>query len=153
MKMLLLGIGNSGRGDDGLGWKFVECVEKFCYKFIEFEFRYQLHIEDADTIGNYEVVVFVDASHEKIENGFQVSSCKPSDHYYYSTHAQDPGAILHLCNNLFNKFPKAYLVAIAGEEWDLGSSLSKTAMQNLKEALSFFTYDFLPAFAPKMNYA
>lgn len=137
-KILLIGIGNNCRGDDGLGWKFIELVESMGLEFIDCEFRYQLQVEDAALISEYDVVYFIDASYEKLSKGFELRPCIASDEEQVSTHAQSPGAILKLTNNLYNKFPEAWILAIAGEEWGLQTSLSKTAEKNLVDAASFF---------------
>ncbi len=148
-KILLIGIGNSGRGDDGLGWKFVEMIDGHGYDFLEHEFRYQLQVEDAALISDYDVVFFVDASHDKLNNGFQISRCISADQSFFSTHAQAPGAILYLANNLYSKFPKTYILAISGKEWGLNTSISKEAENNLQSALSFFIEEFLPGIQAK----
>ena len=137
-KILLIGIGNNCRGDDGLGWKFVELVEAMGLDFIHCEFRYQLQVEDAALIGEYDTVYFVDATYEKLMDGFTVHPCTATSEEQFSTHAQSPGAILNLANSLYKKFPEAYVLAIAGECWELETSLSETAKKNLVEAVSFF---------------
>lgn len=151
--MLLIGIGNSGRGDDGLGWEFVERISAQGLDFLDYEFKYQLQVEDAALISKYDFVVFVDASREKLSGGFQLSRCISAEHSFFSTHSQAPGAILHLANNLYTKFPKAYTLAISGKEWDLQTSLSKEARKNLEAAVSFFLEQFLPTIQPKMVFS
>ena|SRR6266498_889423 len=148
-RTLIVGIGNSGRGDDGLGWKFVEMTQYLGCDFLDYEFRYQLQIEDAALIGSYDVVIFVDASHVKLSNGFKMKSCISANHYFFSSHMQSPEVILYLANVLYYRFPKAYTLAISGKDWELHTSLSKEAEKNLQSALSFFIKDFLPAFQPK----
>jgi hydrogenase maturation protease len=142
--ILLIGIGNNCRADDGLGWRFIEAMEGFDLESIDYEYRYQLQVEDAALISEYDVVVFVDATYEKFSNGFDIRSCTPDNDCTFSTHAQSPGAIVSLTNTLYNIFPKAYLIAICGEEWSLQSYLSETAEINLQAAVSFFTGQFLP---------
>ena len=137
-KILLIGIGNDSRGDDGLGWKFVELVEAMGLDFIDHEYRYQLQVEDAALISEYDVVYFVDASYEKMDRGFELRTCVALDEEQVSTHAQSPGAILKLANNLYNKFPEAWILAIGGECWELQTRLSAIAEKNLVEATSFF---------------
>lgn len=137
-KILLIGIGNNCRGDDGLGWKFIELVESMGLDSIDREYRYQLQVEDAALISEYDVVYFVDASYEKMSKGFELRPCIALDEEQVSTHAQSPGAILKLTNNLYQKFPEAWVLAIAGECWELETTLSETAEQNLIEAASFF---------------
>ena len=137
-KILLIGIGNNCRGDDGLGWKFVELLEAMGLDFIDHEYRYQLQVEDAALISEYDVVYFVDASYEKMDKGFELRLCIASDEEQVSSHAQSPGAILKLANNLYQKYPEAYVLAIGGEAWELQTSLSEAAERNLVEATSFF---------------
>jgi hydrogenase maturation protease len=137
-KILLIGIGNNCRGDDGLGWKFVELVESMGLDFIDHEYRYQLQVEDAALISEYDVVYFVDASYEKMDKGFELRPCIACDEEQVSSHAQSPGAILKLANDLYKKFPEAYVLAIGGESWELETSLSEAAERNLVDATSFF---------------
>lgn len=137
-KILLIGIGNNCRGDDGLGWKFVELVESMGLDFIDREYRYQLQVEDAALISEYDVVYFVDASFETMDNGFELRPCIAFEEEQVSSHAQSPGAILKLTNSLYKKFPEAYVLAIGGESWEIKASLSKAAEKNLVEATSFF---------------
>lgn len=141
-KILLIGIGNNCRSDDGLGWKFIELVESMGLDFIDREFRYQLQVEDAALISEYDVVYFVDATCQKLKNGFELRPCIASDDESFSTHAQSPGAILNLTNHLYKKFPEAYILAVCGEEWSLQASLSEAAKKNLIEAVSFFAEQF-----------
>jgi Ni,Fe-hydrogenase maturation factor len=63
-RTLLIGIGNSGRADDGLGWAFLDEVEKTLPKNYDLEYRYQLQVEDAELISHYNTVFFIDA-HKK----------------------------------------------------------------------------------------
>lgn len=135
---MLIGIGNNCRGDDGLGWKFVELIEAMGLDFIDHEYRYQLQVEDAALISKYDVVYFVDASYEKMDMGFELRPCIASDEEQVSSHAQSPGAILKLANNLYQKYPESYVFAIGGESWELQTSLSEAAERNLIEATSFF---------------
>ncbi len=148
-RILLIGIGNSGRGDDGLGWKFTELVERSGYNFFDCEYRYQLQIEDTVLISKYDTVLFVDASQDALKDGFEIKSCKAASHYFYSSHMQSPETILYLANDLYNKFPEAYTIAISGHYWDLKTSLSKKAEKNVQLAFTFFIKDFLPIIQPR----
>lgn len=144
-KILLVGIGNCGRGDDGLGWSFVEAISDGGYQFLDYEFRYQLQVEDADLITSYDTVIFVDASQVELKEGFAISPCVPSGRYSVTSHALDPGAVVYLANTLYHKYPAAYVLAIAGVEWELHCGLSAKAESNLNAALGFFRGSVLPA--------
>lgn len=151
--ILLIGVGNSGRNDDGLGWKFVDIACQRMRGSFDIEYRYQLQVEDAELVSKYNKVIFVDASHSAIQNGFEIIQCKKAGHYFFSSHLQTPETILYLAEMLYNKRPEAYTVAIEGENWGLGKSLSKDAEKNLKKALQYFENSFLPSIQPfKMDY-
>jgi hypothetical protein len=46
--------------------------------------------------------------------------------------------VLYLAETLFAKKPEAYLLAIEGENWDLGECLSEMAEKYFREASAFF---------------
>ena len=135
---LLIGIGNSGRGDDGLGWAFVDSLAEegwFNGKIIH---RYQLQVEDAEMIRNARQVIFVDASHLHYSAGFEDNICLASADFAFTTHALPPEAVLHLCQDLYGTCPDARLLGISGERWDLHVGLSSFAENNLVKALNYF---------------
>ncbi|MDE3142714.1 MAG: hydrogenase maturation protease [Bacteroidota bacterium] len=135
---LVIGIGNMGRNDDGLGWNFAEEIEHMNVPNTACVFRFQLQIEDAHLISQYERIFFADASHQSIDNGFEINECRPVNHFYFSSHSQSPETILYLAKELYQKDPVAYTVAIAGEDWDFENELSETAKHNLGKALKGF---------------
>lgn len=136
-EILIIGIGNTGRSDDGLGWKMADCLDNLALDHVTVVYRYQLQVEDAHLIGEFPTVIFADASKEKLPGGFAWRTCKPADHYFYSSHLQSPETVLYLAETLYNKSPESYTLAIAGENWDLGETLSENASQNFRQALSF----------------
>lgn len=135
---LLVGIGNSGRKDDGLGWKFAGLVSGSGKTLIDCEYRYQLQVEDVLTVSRYDKVIFVDATHDEPEDGFELKHCRAAEHYFYSSHMQSPETILYLAKELYNKEPEAFVLAISGNQWGLGTRLSQKAENNLQKALLFF---------------
>jgi hydrogenase maturation protease len=137
-RIVVIGIGNSGRGDDGLGWKFAERVEELFHDRCDVEYRYQLQVEDAQLIEPYEAIIFADATQEAHEGGFSFVPCEPSQDYFFSTHIQSPGAILSLANFLYGKTADAFLLSISGVEWGMKLFLSETASANLEASLRFF---------------
>jgi hydrogenase maturation protease len=143
--ILLIAIGNSGRNDDGLGWKFAEKVQHSIHHMIDVEYRYQLQVEDAALVYKYNQVFFADASHAVLENGFEIKACTPANHYFFSSHVQAPETILYLDKELYDKTPEAFTIAITGDNWGLGTTLSAMAEKNLQSAFNYFIYEFLPA--------
>lgn len=135
---LLLGIGNSARSDDGLGWAFLEAVEEEGRFAGEMAYRYQLQVEDADTIRGYEAVVFVDALQASVEGGFYWKPCLPVATFSFTTHALDPESVVALCQELYGEAPAAFTLGISGRDWELKEGLSREAQVNLRAALLFF---------------
>ncbi|MGB3006624.1 MAG: hypothetical protein WBC06_08955 [Chitinophagaceae bacterium] len=142
--ILLIAIGNSGRNDDGLGWKFADMVQHSVHQLIDVEYRYQLQVEDASLVNKYDKIFFADASHTVFEKGFEIKSCTPADHYFFSSHVQAPETILYLDKELYDKSPEAFTIAITGDNWGLGTTLSSIAEKNLQSAFNYFINDFLP---------
>ncbi len=138
IKKLIIGIGNEGRRDDGLGWRFAEKAEVFSADFFDFEYRYQLQVEDAELVSRYDYVIFADATVEKFENGFDFAPCRSGGEYFFSSHLQSPEAVLHLSETLYKANPEAYIMRICGEEWEMGIGLSIPANKNLASAITYF---------------
>ncbi len=136
-KVIILGIGNNGRQDDGLGWMFLDFLEEQ-NTTIDIEYRYQLQIEDADLISNYDKVIFVDATKEDTDNGFYLKPCLPSEEYSFSTHALNPETIMYLAKKLYDHNPDASIFAIQGYDWELKIGLSDKGSQNLDKAKKYF---------------
>lgn len=136
-RTLLIGIGNYGRSDDALGWKFIDTFESHDDLF-DFEYRYQLQIEDAELISQYDQVIFVDASHEHYANGFSFHPCEPSASSSFTSHELLPEMVVWLAWELFGKKPEAYVMAITGITWELHHGLSAEAEENFKRAAAYF---------------
>lgn len=138
---MIIGIGNSSRGDDGLGWKFLD--DLVVGERIDLEYRYQLQVEDAAVISSYDEVIFVDAIARSLREGFVFIPCEPKQTSSFTTHRLEPGAVLWLCQELYREKPVAYVMAIEGVDFQLGQSLSKVARSNLVQAVEFMNQWFL----------
>jgi hydrogenase maturation protease len=138
-KLLIIGVGNSGRRDDGLGWALLDLLKKEDHDFIKFEYRYQLQIEDAALIALYSRVLFVDATEEIHPEGYSLSILSPKPANSYTSHAIPPAQILYLCQDLYQAYPQCHLLTISGREWGLQLGLSEQARNNLNGAKSFLS--------------
>jgi hydrogenase maturation protease len=140
-RILIYAFGNPGRQDDGLGNRLVDELEPWLaekgFRHVELESNYQLNIEDADNIAGKDLVVFVDASIEDIED-FHFGVVEPSEgRSEFTMHAASPAFILALCIKLYGKHPDTFLLQIRGYEWEFNEKLSDGAAQNLASALAF----------------
>lgn len=144
-KILIYGYGNPGRQDDALGILLVEHMECWAkengLKSMDFDSNYQLNIEDALAISEYDFVIFADASIEDISD-FVLTRVEPSQKTEFTMHAMNPEFVLHLCQSLYNKFPETYLLHLKGYEFDFLGELTKKAERNLNKALSRLQHIF-----------
>jgi hydrogenase maturation protease len=135
-RILVFGVGNPGRRDDGLGAKFVSLLQKRQIKDIDCDSNYQLQVEDALALLDYGAVIYVDAS-KKGKPPFAFKEIFPSFQIPFSTHELSPQSVLGLCRELYNHRPRAFLLAIRGHKWGIGEFLSAQAEANLTLALDF----------------
>lgn len=138
---LILGWGNPGRLDDGLGPAFVESLEMMDLPGVEVDADYQLQIEDAAEVASFERVVFVDADRSGAEPFWLrrlESSPSGAAIASFTTHSVSPQAILTMTRELFGAEPEAWLLGIRGYEFsEFGEGLSNRARDNLRQAVAF----------------
>jgi hydrogenase maturation protease len=135
---LILGWGNPGRLDDGLGPALVAALENSTTPGVAVDSEYQLQIENAETVARHRRVVFVDADRQGDEpfslRRLHPSKCAPS----FSTHSLSPRSVLALSRDLFDAEPEAWLMGIRGYQFnDFGEELSEQAKENLTAAIRF----------------
>lgn len=140
LKLLIFGYGNPGRNDDGLGNEFVEKIKHMKKSDnIDFDYdsNYQLNIEDAERIKDKDLVVFVDASTEEIDN-FCFTRVNGEGEPAFTTHAANPEYIFRLCKEIFGNEPVTLLLHIKGYSWLFQEGLSEAAQNNLRLAVDYF---------------
>ncbi len=141
MKILVYGYGNPGRQDDGLGPALAEKIESWLpdsgIDYVEVDSNYQLNIEDADAISDKDIVFFADASIEEIDK-FIITEVKPDDaQIEFTMHAVSTDFVLDLCQKIYGKYPKTFLIHMKGYEWDFSEGLTEKGNESLEEAFEF----------------
>jgi hydrogenase maturation protease len=140
-RTLVLGIGNPGRRDDGLGAAAVERLKKRRLRGVACDANYQLNVEDALACADHDIVVFVDAA-RKLRKPFTFTRVRPAAGLPALSHALEPGAVLAVSAGLYGKTPEARLLAIRGHSFAMGEGLTERAERDLSLALEFLV-DFL----------
>jgi hydrogenase maturation protease len=138
--ILLFGIGNCGRSDDGLGWAFLDRIQQQAEFPGQVEYRYQLQVEDAAMVSRADRVIFVDSYQGALPGGFQWAPCNPSQDFEFTSHVLAPSAVMYLCQDLYGKIPPAELLLIQGDCWDLDTQMSAAAQHRLENALESFSF-------------
>ena len=150
--ILLIGFGNEGRCDDGLGPCFARAVKAIECPGVTVETAYQLNIEDAATIADFDVAVFADATVSDTEP-FQFSVVEPvQSTAEFTTHSVSPAGVLGLAHTLFGGTTSGYALAIRGYHFhEFGEGLSDGATENLQAALTFFRAIVAPEGSLRQN--
>ncbi len=133
--ILLIGFGNPGRRDDGLGPALAEAAREWNIPGVTVDSDYQLTVEDAAEAARHQIVLFADAATTGPEP-FSITQIEPTnDPGSFSTHSVAPQAVLALARDLFSAEPVGYLLAIRGYEFDqFDEGLSERASANLEAA-------------------
>ena len=131
--LLIIGIGNSGRSDDGLGWLLLDRIKNE-FGTVDLLYRYQLQIEDAELLSHYPSVIFIDATRQNCANGFYFKKCHPNNGIGLTSHMLEPETIVWLEKKLYMKNPLSYVMGIEGEKWSLSLQPSDSGLSNLSKA-------------------
>ncbi len=137
-KTLIIGYGNPGRLDDGLGPALAARLEALDIPGVTVDSNYQLTVEDAASAAQHDVVIFADA-HVSCAPPFSFTRLEPADDAgSFSTHHVEPEAVLALAKDLFSSTPDTFALGIRGYEFnEFGERLSDGARENLDAALEF----------------
>jgi hydrogenase maturation protease len=136
-RILLIGYGNPGRLDDGLGPAVAAAAETWKLSHVTVDSDYQLTVEDAADIAAHDIVVLADASVNGREPFF-IEAVTPVQAQSFSSHSVEPGPLLHMARSLFDGNTRGYILGIRGYEFnEFGERLSPRAQDNLRQALDF----------------
>jgi len=137
-RVLVLGYGNTGREDDGLGPAAAAQIQQLGWRNVTVLDNYQLVIEDSADVAAADVVWFVDAS-KTCPEPYVVKSLSPSLYAEFTTHVVQPEVILALAQMYYGKSPQAYLMGIRGYQFEFREGLTARAAQNLVSAAAALT--------------
>jgi hydrogenase maturation protease len=135
-RTLVLGIGNPGRRDDGLGAALVERLKRRRLANVSCDANYQLNVEDALACAEHDAVVFVDAA-RGLRKPFTFKRIGPGAAMPALSHALGPAAVLAIAAALYGKTPEARVLAVRGHSFAVGEGLTERAGRDLDLALEF----------------
>ncbi|MDR3374909.1 MAG: hydrogenase maturation protease [Ancalomicrobiaceae bacterium] len=137
--VLVIGYGNTLRGDDGAGPKVAELVaDTVLPEQATVLVRPQLLPELAADLVDRSVVVFVDAAATPTPGSIAIrrieAAAADASDGSGLTHHVSPQALLLLAERLFGARPNAFLVTLGAASFDLGEELSPPVTAALPEA-------------------
>jgi hydrogenase maturation protease len=132
---LVIGYGNPGRGDDGLGVRLAERLEAEAPPGVDVEAAFQPGIEHAAGVAEHDWVLFLDAAADA-RPPCELRRVDPRPDLRLGSHEVDLGAILAIAAESFGRRTPAWLLAVRGYAFDMAEELSEAAAGNLEAALA-----------------
>ena len=151
---LVIGYGNTLRGDDGVGPRVAEAVEKLNLPGMRTLTCQQLSPEYADPVSRAHTVVFVDAeivqgSEFKVPSSWtpnpepstlnceliRLRRLEPGESSQLMAHAADPRTLLALARDVFGHAPQAWWLTIPAVKLDFSEILTPEAQRGFAEAV------------------
>jgi hydrogenase maturation protease len=132
--LLVIGYGNTLRGDDGVGPRVAEAVGALRLPGVQVLICQQLSPEHAEPISRADTVVFVDAAVDAPRE-VQLRPLAPGASTQLMAHAADPRTMLALARDVFGHAPRAWWLTIPAEQLGFGETLSAAAQRGLAAAL------------------
>ncbi len=131
---LLIGLGNTLRGDDGVG---IRVAERARTRFPELDVLsvHGLSPELAETVAHYDMLMIVDAS--MVTDGLRVTDVIPATSgEKIRSHAMSPAGILGLAATLYHRVPRrSVLIEVPAAECDFTDALSPRAAGQIDACL------------------
>ncbi|MCA1901642.1 MAG: hydrogenase maturation protease [Candidatus Hydrogenedens sp.] len=135
-KILIFGYGNPGRHDDVLGHLFVQRIQQMTQGNIDTDADYQLNVELAAELANYDKVIFVDATKEG-EEPFYIKRVFPSKDITFTTHSLNAESVVAICDEYFGSAPETWMLGIRGYDFTIGEGITEEANDNLELAWQY----------------
>jgi hydrogenase maturation protease len=127
--VLILGYGNPLRGDDAMGPAAAERLGGIAV--------HQLTPELAERIAAADTVIFLDADATLPPGEIAVKAVEPADTTL--DHHATPAGLLRLARMVYGAAPRAWLIGMGGEDFDLREGLSAAAERAIERAVAFVT--------------
>ena len=133
-EFLVIGYGNTLRGDDGVGPRVAEAVEKLNLPGVCTLVCQQLSPEYADPVSQAHTVVFVDAAVDAPRE-VQLRKLEPNESSQLMAHAADPRTLLALARDVFGHTPEAWWLTIPAVDLSFREDFSPAVQRGFAEAV------------------
>lgn len=133
--ILLVGIGNTLRGDDGIGAYICARIDSLGLQGVKTLIVQQLHTELAEEFVQYDHIILADASVTATSLDFYPLQ-KGVPPAASSSHHVNAGLLLALSEKLYQKELSVMICAVRAENFDMGEQLSDTAKHHAEIAVT-----------------
>ena len=133
-KTVVVGYGNTLRGDDGIGPCIAERIRDYSHPAADVVVAHQLAPELAEDLANADCAIFLDACPSAASVEIRETAPVPFSRESMA-HTCDPARLLGLTQALYGRAPKGYVVALPARDFALRSGLSPEAGQIAAEGV------------------
>jgi hydrogenase maturation protease len=130
---LLIAVGNTLRGDDGIGHWVVAQIEKKKLPKVTVRYMQQLHIDLLEELGRFDTVIVADAAIQEAPATLEPIAIK--DEGLSSSHRADAATLKSLHHKLYQQSLQWMACGIKATDFDMGESISKATLKNGEKAL------------------
>ncbi len=124
--VLIIGYGNPLRGDDGVGWRAAQSLERCGLgNDVEVLTCHQLTPELAHKVSSSREVLFVDAEVGNEPGRISCYPVTPQTPPGSFSHQLSPDAVMGLAEELYGASPRGFIFKVCGEDFEIGEVLSK----------------------------
>lgn len=121
--ILVVGVGNTLRSDDGIGALITQKVSALGWHGVETQITQQLHLEAIEDFKPFEKVIIIDAAYTGV--GFEFKKINLSiTSSMSSSHHLSLELLLALAKKLYQHDINLYLCSIKGESFEIGNTIS-----------------------------
>jgi len=133
-EFLVIGYGNTLRGDDGVGPRAAEGVGHLRLPGVRTMICSLLTPELADPISRARNVIFVDAAMDAPKR-VQWRKLAPNETSQLMAHAADPRTLLALARDVFSRVPEAWWLTIPAVDMGFREDFSPETQRGFDEAI------------------
>jgi hydrogenase maturation protease len=118
-----------------VGWVVIEQLAELKLPNVDLQTAHQLEVELAETLLDYDAVIFVDAAIPEAPLPLQRSMVTPEFKSHAVAHYLTPPDVLSLCKTLYNREIPGVLFSIRGKDFNFGNTLTEEVQQLAQETV------------------
>ncbi|MDJ0658053.1 MAG: hydrogenase maturation protease [Crocosphaera sp.] len=136
-EILIIGYGNTLRGDDGVGYKIAEMIDQWNVNNITSIAVHQLTLDLAEKISQVDIVIFIDAVPITNINAakLEIKSISVNSKINNLVHHNNPQQLLSLTQAIYQHLPKAYWILVPAINFNFSEELSPITQKYVKLTL------------------
>ena len=135
-RVLVIGIGNTLRSDDGFAWHVADKLSRETNQDLAVIKVHQLTPELAEAVSEVDLAIFVDAAAHGTPGDLTCEGVAISEADLRFSHDVTPATILQMSKALYGKAPTAWLICATGKTFEHGESLSPEVAAAIPKTLN-----------------